>query len=246
MNKPRLALVLTVMILLTACTLPAPIERTTPSLPASITEGFPPAATEEIPPQPPATQLIETQAVETQPEGTQVGQGPAAGSPTAAVDIQTPELEIVETIQPEEQYRYALQTGTPVATANFLQTESGCDFMGVAGQVFSRNDQPVTGLIVEVGGTLGGSPVLLLSITGDSTALGPGGYEIKLADEPVASQGTLWLQLHDVMGKPQSEKVYFDTYSGENECDQNLIIINFRELSTAPLEQYLPSIFRAP
>lgn len=247
MNKPLYAPVLVVLIFMTACTLPAPVKRATPSSPVSITEIVPSSpATEEIQTQPVETQLVETQPVGTQPVGTQEGVASPTSSPTAAEGTQVPEQAVVETAQPEDLYRYSVQVGTPVATANFLQPEAGCDWMGVGGQVFSRSDKPVTGLIVEVGGTLDGSPVLLLSITGDATALGPGGYEIKLADKPVASQGTLWLQLHDVMGEPQSDKVYFDTYSGENECEQNLIIVNFHELGTEQIEQYLPSIFKAP
>jgi hypothetical protein len=232
MYKPPYALIFVLLIFLTACTLPEPVERATPSSPVIVTEVGPSATA--------------TEGIALQPVETQVALDTATSSPTAVEETQASAQVIVETAQPENLYRYSLQMGTPAATANFLQPEAGCSWMGIGGQVFNRNDRPVAGLIVEVGGILDGSPILLLSITGDSTALGPGGYEVKLADGPVASQGTLWLQLHDLMGIPQSEKIYFDTYSGEGECDRNLVIINFRELSNEQVEQYLPSIFKAP
>ena len=116
--------------------------------------------------------------------------------------------------------------------------------MGLGGQVFGRDDKPISGLIVEVGGTLNGEPVLVLALTGRSSVLGPGGYEIKLADKTIASQGTLWLQLYDLNGAPQSQQISFDTVSGEGSCDKNLIIINFSEIGTSTLNYFFPNILK--
>jgi hypothetical protein len=129
-------------------------------------------------------------------------------------------------------------------TANFVHPDAACNWMGIGGQVFGRDDKPVSGLIVEVGGTLGGEPVLLLALTGGSSVLGPGGYEITLADKTIASQQTLWLQLYDLNGAPQSEQISFDTISGEGSCDKNLIIINFSEAGASMLNYFFPNIFR--
>lgn len=136
--------------------------------------------------------------------------------------------------------RFLLQTGTPVGVANFVQPEAGCNWMGVGGQVFDLNDQPVTYLVVEVGGTLGGIAISQLTLSGMSTVLGPGGFLIKLADRPIASDGTLWMQLFDLSGQPLTEKTFFPTFA---ECERNFILINFREVSP----QYrivLPLIFK--
>jgi hypothetical protein len=232
MYKPLYLLFAVMVIVLGACSLPASVDPIAPTATLSPSAVSP----SDVPTEEPVLELRATQGVSET----------ATILPTETQEAQEPTPTIEATAQLEAKYRYSLQIGTPVQTANFLLPEAGCDWMGVGGQVFSRNDRPIGGLIVEVGGTLDGLPVLYLSMTGDSTALGPGGYEIKLADQPVASQGTLWLQLHDLNGTPQSERIYFDTYSGEGECENNLIIINFRELRTEPLDYYLPSIFRGP
>lgn len=234
MQKHFFPLIGVLITLLAACTLPAPEQPITPSPPGSATQVSPSTTSPVInTPQPTRTEtLAETVTI----------------SPIETEDSKTPvpTQEVAETPAQEIVYRFVQQTGTPVGTTNFLHPDAGCSWMGVGGQVFSQNERPINGLIVEAGGTLDGSPLLLLTMTGDSTALGPGGYEIKLADKPVASEGSLWLQLHDLNGNPQSEKIFFDTYGGEGGCDKNLVIINFTELRKSPLEQYLPSIFRGP
>ncbi len=234
MSKLIIPLIGILIIVSAACSLPAPDLPVTPS-PAGLATDPGPLATapEEMSPHPTQTEIFVKTAV-------------ISSTETLEPKVPTPTLEAVETSQPENLYRFEPQSGTPVGTANFLHPEAGCSWMGVGGQVFSQNDRPISDLIVEVGGSLEGSPLLLLTMTGDSTALGPGGYEVRLAEKTVASQSTLWLQLHDLNGKPQSEKVYFDTYNGEDTCEKNLVIINFNELRKGPVVQYLPSIFRGP
>jgi hypothetical protein len=111
-----------------------------------------------------------------------------------------------------------------------FHTSEGCDWLGVAGQVLAINDSPVVGLIIEVGGTLGGTNIgdpTILTATGLATAYGLGGYEVKLADEPIDSSGTTWIRVLDQAGLPMSDKIYFYTY---NDCQQNLVIINFKQI----------------
>jgi hypothetical protein len=106
----------------------------------------------------------------------------------------------------------------------------GCDWMGVAGQVIDVDGAPVLGLIVEVGGLLDGKRIgepTLLQATGLATAYGDAGYEIQLADEPIESNGSLWIQILDQAGLPLSEKVYFYTHK---DCERNLIIIYFKQI----------------
>ncbi len=236
MRKHTTLLIVFLIITLAACSFPAPDQPLTPSPPGFATDPSPSETLPEFTAAEPTQIEGSIITLEVTPTGTQVSQAPA---PTAT-------HEVIETSQPEDVFRFAPQSGTPVGTTNFIHPEAGCSWMGVGGQVFSQNDRPISDLIVEVGGSLEGSPLLLLTMTGDSTALGPGGYEVKLADRMVASQDTLWLQLHDLNGKPQSEKIFFDTYGGEDACDKNLVIINFSELRKGPVEQYLPSIFRGP
>ncbi|HEC62478.1 MAG TPA: hypothetical protein ENI27_09555 [bacterium] len=114
--------------------------------------------------------------------------------------------------------------------------------MGIGGQVFNIDDEPVIGLVVEVGGMLEDNDVVFLNLTGSSPKLGPGGFVITLADHVTASQGTLWLQMFDLSGTSQSSKLYFDTYE---DCDRNLILINFQETVSPPVYRIsIPLVYK--
>jgi hypothetical protein len=99
--------------------------------------------------------------------------------------------------------------------------------MGVGGQAFNVDGEPIQGLGVHLEGTIGGLPIKLDSLTGSASALGPAGYVFNVSDHPIASQGTLWIQLNDTAGIPLSEKLFLDTTES---CDQNLVLINWRQV----------------
>jgi len=100
--------------------------------------------------------------------------------------------------------------------------------MGVAGQVFDLSGAPISGQQVRIGGFLGGKTVELLTLTGLTNAYGTAGfYEFNLGEKPVASKGSLWVQLIDQAGLTMSDKIFFDTYDS---CDKNLIFINFKQM----------------
>lgn len=124
---------------------------------------------------------------------------------------------------------FVVSPGTPVGTSSqTFHAESGCNWLGVAGQVFDLSGAPVSGQQVRIGGTLLGSAVDMLTLTGLTTAYGTAGfYEFVLGTKPVVSKGTLWVQLIDQGGVPMSDKVYFDTYDS---CDKNLIFVNFKQV----------------
>jgi hypothetical protein len=143
---------------------------------------------------------------------------------------------------PGGNHYYIVQVGTPLGTANFIHPEAGCNWAGIGGQVFGLNGEAVTGLVVQVGGVLSGVEFLSLGITGNSPALGEGGYEVKLADHPVATNGTLWVQLFDVHGNPLSHRVFIETFGV---CDRNFILLNFTEVqATTGVPVYLPMIVK--
>lgn len=122
---------------------------------------------------------------------------------------------------------FAVQPGTPIALSGFPYPDKGCNWMGVGGQVFALNGQPVKNLVVSLKGQLGTEDFDLLSLTGAATIWGEGGYEFKLADKPVASDGTLYLLFFDLNGKPVSDKVYLTTY---NDCNRNTIMANMQQV----------------
>jgi len=119
--------------------------------------------------------------------------------------------------------------GSPVAIASTtFHPEAGCNWLGVAGQVLDMSGAPVTtGVIIQLSGVIGGEFKEITSLTGVAPQYGPAGYEIYLGDKPVASNGTLWVQLLDQAGLPMSEKIFFDT---SDDCDHNLIFINFKQV----------------
>lgn len=138
----------------------------------------------------------------------------------------TPTTERTEGAPAE--FPFVVGPGTPVGTSSLaFHPEAGCDWMGVAGQVFDLSGAPVSGQQVRVGGTLLGAQIDMLSLTGLTTAYGNNGfYEFTLGEKPVNSTGTLWVQLLDQSGLPMSDKIYFDTYDA---CDKNLIFVNFKQ-----------------
>jgi hypothetical protein len=135
---------------------------------------------------------------------------------------------------------YEAQLGSPTYLPNFAHAELGCNWLGLAGQVFDLEQQPVKNLIVEVGGQLNGADLPVLSLTGLAPQYGPGGYEVTLTDRPAASRNSLWVQVFDLSGRPLSEMVYFDTFAG---CGRNLILFNFAGASSLA-RIYLPSLLK--
>ncbi len=126
------------------------------------------------------------------------------------------------TATPASAFRFTVLPGSPLFSPAFLHADLGCAWMGVAGQVFDVNGKPLSRLTVRVAGTAGGSPVDALGVTGAADGYGPGGYEVKLADQ--AAAGIFWIELRDAEGAALSEPFSFET-SGR--CEQNLAVINF-------------------
>ena len=122
---------------------------------------------------------------------------------------------------------YTLQVEAPVYIKNFVHTDDGCDWLGVAGQVFDANGDPVLNLVLVATGTLNGKNLNLTAVTGipEADVYGPGGYEIQLAGEALASNQSLTIQVYDLQGNALSEAFVFDTYA---DCTKNLAIINFK------------------
>jgi hypothetical protein len=156
---------------------------------------------------------------------------PPPMQPTSTHTIQNPTATPEEPVdngpddQETHQFSYDLQPGSPLRIHAWSH---GCEWLGVAGQVFNHDGEPVKGLIVEAGGKLAGEDVLGLSITGMNELYGPGGYEIQFHEKPVTSSKTVWIQLKDSSGLQFSEKIYLELV---DDCNQNLIILNFLEIN---------------
>jgi Dockerin type I domain len=143
-----------------------------------------------------------------------------------------PQQYISASLPQPQAYTFTVQTGTPSYLQNFAHVEQGCNWLGVAGQVFDKNGQPISRMVVRVEGFLGNQSLDALGMTSLATAYGPGGYEIELSNEPLNSSGTLYIALFNLEGERVSEYIPFNTYS---DCSKNLILINFQESSASPI-----------
>ena len=161
--------------------------------------------------------------------------------------IKTPTgISPVQTTAPTSEYTeeviengfYVVQDGTPVFIPNFVRPDYGCNWTGIAGQVFDIEGVPQVNLVIEIQGTLDGAPVLFLALTGGSPEIGPAGYLLTFADYLIASEGTLTIQILDLYGNPLSNRNYINTIAN---CEQNLVIFNFVEVHKS-LNKYLPLI----
>lgn len=130
-------------------------------------------------------------------------------------------------LNPVEGMPFVLQEGSPNYIPNIYHPDSGCNWLGVAGQVISLSEAPLRDVFVQLGGSLDGQTLEMLTMSGMAPSYGQAGYEFVLSDAPVASTGTLWLQVLDQAGLPLSEKLYFDTFQ---DCDKNLAVIYFKQV----------------
>ena len=178
-------------------------------------------------PQPTFTAVIPAENPTAQPQPTETRRTPSRNTPTPDLQATSPVADLpvaAPEIAQVDEPLYVVQPGTPARVTNFLAPDAGCSYLGIAGQVFDIAGLPVEGLILEVSGELDGKQLLQLVLSGSSIKLGPGGYEIKLADRAMASQGTLTIQVFDLAGLALSEPIVFDTLEA---CDANQILLNF-------------------
>ena len=121
---------------------------------------------------------------------------------------------------------FALQPGNPVTIPN-IANDDGCDWIGVGGQVFSLDNEPIVDLGVHLEGELDGQPVSLDAITGSAPAIGPSGYVFNLGTTPVLSEETLWIQLNDGSESVLSAVVFLST---SDDCNENFVMVNWRQV----------------
>lgn len=124
-------------------------------------------------------------------------------------------------------YAFALQNSINAIESSLIRPNYGCDWVGVAGQVFDLQGRPVVGVRVWLRGSYDNKRINLYSLTMESSPYGPSGFEFTLGEKPLNSVGQLSIQLLDQAGIPISERIYFDTFE---DCQKNLILINFKQI----------------
>ncbi|MBP9675427.1 MAG: hypothetical protein KBD67_01690 [Anaerolineaceae bacterium] len=127
---------------------------------------------------------------------------------------------------PTIEAQYLLQPGAPLYLDNFAHPDEGCNWQGIAGQVFDQKGEPVTNLVVKISGVWNGNVISKIGITGMAAGLeyGPGGYEIVLGKQAVDSNSPLAIQVFNSAQEPLTEPRYIVTKAG---CVENLMIVNF-------------------
>ena len=108
--------------------------------------------------------------------------------------------------------------------AAVIPTSRFCNWLGIAGQFFNANGDPVQNVLVAVVGNVGGQSVEGTGYTGLVDGYGPGGYEIKLSS--TVGPGIFWLQAYDQDGNPVTDVFNFQIAPS---CDNNLALVNFRQ-----------------
>jgi hypothetical protein len=183
----------------------------------------------ESPSAPPVTVAV-------QPQPTESGLMPTETAPV--VEPETPEAtEPSEDPAPPQptptptSYPYTLQPMNPHYLGSFSRPDQGCDWLGVGGQIFDKDGVVQKDILIKAGGELAGNPVveeltMPLAEPEIDMAYGPGGFEITLANAPIESYSTAWIQLYSLGGDPLSEQIYLVTY---DDCSKNLLLMNFIE-----------------
>ena len=147
-----------------------------------------------------------------------------------ATDTSLPIIKPTETQVPQltaTPLPFVLQTGTPAYIKNFAHPSLKCDWLGIAGQVFAEDGTPMINKVVVATGKINGKPIEIIGVTGipEADIYGPGGFELKIADQVFSSEKALSIQVFDLEGLPISNSIPIDTFS---DCEKNLIIINFQ------------------
>ena len=219
----KIFIFITLIILLSGCVL-VPVVPSTPQSP-TFTKSAPTLLPTEI------SNLTKTPDEQAPPTATSVVAFTPiitfTSQPTATI---TPTIKPTFTFTPQftaTPFPFDIQGGTPAYIKNFTHPSEGCNWMGVAGQVFDRSGDPLLNMVVLVNGKVNGTTIENVGITGipEADVYGPGGYEIKISDDVFSSDNLLSIQVFDLKGLPISDKVTYKTFQ---DCEKNLIIINFK------------------
>ena len=118
--------------------------------------------------------------------------------------------------------------------STIIYPDVGCDWLGIGGTIVDSNGADLIPMIIKLAGTLNGQqvPASAAAVSGASSAYGRSGFELNLGNilhlstVPVASNGTLYLQVLDQAGLPLSDNIYINTY---NDCSKNLVLVRFKK-----------------
>ncbi len=120
-------------------------------------------------------------------------------------------------------FPYTLQTGSPTYLRNFANT-AGCQWQGIAGQVFNLQGQHQIGQVVH----LEGGGLNMDALTGSKPEYGQSGWEFFLTNSPKETTNEFKVQLRTTAGTPLSDVYPIATFANSGTtCPRNLALVNF-------------------
>ncbi len=195
--------------------------------PVGVTETAVPTQTEVVIV---TTEVTATSQPTQTPQPTETVPATETSQATATIEF-TPTIPATATIAPTVTQSYAedlfeIQEGSPVFLSNFVHTAEGCNWNGIAGQIFGSTGLPLTDYIVRLEGTYNGMVIDQVGVTGivANNPYGPGSFEFVLGSVALDTQDQLTIQVFDPIGVEVTSPRPLDTSS---QCSQNLQIINF-------------------
>jgi hypothetical protein len=117
-------------------------------------------------------------------------------------------------------FPFQVQPGSPQLTSN-LDTSIGCAFQGIGGQVYGLQNEPLTGIQVNVSSTAGFNQTTT-SGSAPQQFYGPAGWLVQVGSTP--NNQTYTIEVRGSDGTALSPKVQV-TFLGS--CDRNLALVNF-------------------
>lgn len=151
---------------------------------------------------------------------------PAATLPPEPTATATPTPGPTATPTIKALYPFILRNEPAAIAGDAMPGHEDCK-LWIAGQSYDLQGAPMVGITVMLGGHLDGNNLYQLSLTGTALQFGQAGYEFTVAEQPVKSKSSVWVQLFDQALVPLSGRIYLDTF---DDCNQNLILVNFRQV----------------
>lgn len=199
-----------------------------PPVPTQVPATFTPTSTPVTPThtatEEPTATATKTATVTATPEETQ---DPTATSTTGPVITQT----ATSTLSPDEEATLTSSAWFEVLDGDptYLAHPDGCDGMYVAGNVTDLDGEALVFMLVRLQGVLSGESLGVEDVvSGTAPEYSESGWEVKLTESPVASSGTVYVQLYD----PETEKAVSDleVFNTYDDCARNLVMINFEQV----------------
>ena len=116
--------------------------------------------------------------------------------------------------------------------STIMYPDLGCNFLGVGGSITDASGADILQQVIALAGTFNGEKVFFPNVSGTAPAYGRSGFEFNLGNLlhlttiPVATRGTLYLQVLDQSGLPMSDNIYINTYT---DCSKNLVLVRFKK-----------------